>query len=80
MSAEIKQKKARKQTKYADGMKDDEIVKKGKPTKTGKDHPDHMDTAAWWKRKAGVGSKAGEGALAKRRKEKLDKEIKDAGG
>lgn len=40
----------------------------------------NFDSAGWWRKKLGFGNKRGEGALAKRRKKKLDKDIEAAGG
>ena len=49
---------------------------------TGKfqDPAPRLDTTKWWKKKLGVGNKAGEGALAKRRKKVVDDNIKKGGG
>lgn len=39
-----------------------------------------MNSSAWWNVKLGIGNKAGEGAIAKGRKERQDKKIKESGG
>jgi len=63
----------------ADGFYSDEPGYKNafKPKKKKKKG---LTTKQKWAKMLGVGNKQGEGALAKRRKSKLDKDIKQAGG